>query len=75
MPAPSGYFTGGIVEQVVLVKDKIFIRRKVIIEKPGADIDGGGEVDAVVPEIDQADPFGKREGGVRRVILQPNGVF
>ncbi len=60
--APAGNLPGGIVKQIIHIKDKEVRGREIIVEEPGPYIDGGIKVNAIIPKIDQADPFveGKR---------------
>jgi hypothetical protein len=73
MSAASGNSAGRIVEQIVFIEDKKIRRRKIVVKEPGTDVNGGGKVKPVVPEINQADPFGESERRVFEIVLQPDG--
>ena len=71
--AASGYFAGGIVEQIVLIKNKKFSRREIVIKKTGTDVNGRRKIQPVVPEVNQAHPFGEGERSVLGIVFQTDG--
>ena len=61
MAAPFHDLVRGIEKQIIQIKFQDVIRCEIVLKKFFVDIDGSGNVDAVVPEIEQTDPFGKSE--------------
>ena len=63
MTAPFHDLVRGIEKQIIQIEFEDVIRREIILEKLLVNVDGSGNVDAVVTEIEQTDPFGKSECG------------
>ena len=52
----------GIVEKVIYIKEKDVSLREVIMKKTTSQIDGGIDVDIIIFEICQTDPFAESQG-------------
>ncbi len=68
--ASSHDFVGGIVEQVIGIKFQYMIRGQIVVKKAGPDVNGGPQIDAVVPEVQENHPFFKVQHGGGAVVLQ-----
>lgn len=87
MPSPAHDFVGRIIKQVINVKFKDILWRKIILEIFFPHINRRGKINIVIPEIDKTYPLTKRQdlpagigadgkGGIRkeRAALQIGAV-
>lgn len=67
MPAPAADGTGGKIKQIIIIKDQIVTGSKKIEEKRSLQVNRGLDIDPVVAEVNENDPFIK--GQKRRNIF------
>ena len=67
MPAPAADGTGGKIKQIIIIKDQIVTGSKKIEEKRSLQVNRGLDIDPVVTEVNENDPFIK--GQKRRNIF------
>ena len=68
MVPAAHYLMGAVVEQLIGIEFKYLFRGEIIIEHLTHYVYGIGDVDAVIPEIDETDPFFERQWGTGAVI-------
>jgi len=65
---------GGVIEEVVRIKFQHPVRGEIIVKKLSAHIDGIAKIQAVIPEVQQADLFFKGEGGGGLTVVGGTGA-
>jgi hypothetical protein len=73
MVSPAHDFMGGIIKKVIHIKFQYFRGRKVIVKESFSHIDGSTEINIVIPEIDEGNPFLKGQGRSSGIIMNGQG--